>query len=105
MTAEKEYTIDLSEQQKKFCLDLHYNCANSYVFVNGIEIYKFKAKKSEINAVPLCSGNVSKNFSTDNIKNTGIYRYVYYFSVDYDSTNVANILDIHKYLMAKNSIK
>ena len=105
MTAEKEYTIDLSEQQKKFCLDLHYNWANSYVFVNGIEIYKFKAKKSEITAVPLCSGNVSKNFSTDNVKNTGIYRYVYDFSVDYDSTNVANILDIHKYLMAKNSIK
>ena len=37
-TAEKEYSINFIEQQKKFCLILHYNGTNRYTFVNGIEI-------------------------------------------------------------------
>ena len=49
---------------------------NSYTFVNGVEIYKFKAKDSEINTAPLCLGNVSK---VDNMKKTGLYGYVYDF--------------------------
>ena len=44
LTAEKEYAINFSEQKKKFCLSLYCNSANSYLFVNGAEIYKFKAK-------------------------------------------------------------
>ena len=58
MTAEKEYAINFSEQQKKHCLSLHYNGVNSYLFVNRVEIYKFKAKYSEINAALLCLCNV-----------------------------------------------
>ena len=54
------YTINFTVTKTKFCLSLHYNGANSYVFVNGIEIYKFKAKNSEIVASPLCLGNISK---------------------------------------------
>ena len=54
--------------KKKFCLSLHYNGANSYLLVNGTEIYKFKAKDSEIVASPLCLGNISKDWSTDNMK-------------------------------------
>ena len=46
----------------KFCLSLHYNGINSYLFVNGVEVYKFKAKDSEINASPLRLGNVSRDF-------------------------------------------
>ena len=42
------YLINLTVTKKKFCLNLHYNGANSYLFVNGAEIYKFKAKDSEI---------------------------------------------------------
>ena len=53
---------------KKFCLSLHYNGANSYLFVNGKEIHKFKAKDSEIVATPLCLGNISKHWSVDNMK-------------------------------------
>ena len=52
----------------KFCLSLHYNGANSYLFVNGTEIYKFKAKDSQIVASPLCLGNISKGWSTDKMK-------------------------------------
>ena len=77
----------------------------SYLFVNGTKIHKFKAKDSEIVATPLCPGNISKDFSVDNMKKTGLNGYVYDFSVDYDVIAVDNILDIHKYLMTKNGIK
>ena len=51
------YSINFTMTIKKFCLSLHYNGANSYLFVNGTEIYKFKAKDSEIAAALLCLGN------------------------------------------------
>ena len=98
------YSINFTVTKKKFCLSLHYNGANSYLFVNGTEIYKFKAKDSEIVTTPLCLGNISKDWSVNNMKKSGFNGYVYYFSVDYDSTDVDNILDIHKYLMKKNNI-
>ena len=44
LTAEQMYSINFTVTKKKFCLSLHYYGANSYLFVNGIEIYKFKAK-------------------------------------------------------------
>ena len=61
-------SINFTVNYKKFCLSLHYNGAKSYLFVNGTEIHKFKAKDSEIVATPLCLGNVSKDFSVDNTK-------------------------------------
>ena len=85
-------------------MSLHYNVANSYVFVNGSEVMKFKAKDSEIVANPLCLRNISKDFSVDNMKKTGLNGYVYDFSVDYDAIAVDDILDIHKYLIEKNGI-
>ena len=60
LTAEKKRPINFTENNKKFCLSLHYNGANSYLYVNGTELIKFKAKDSEIVANPLCLGNVSK---------------------------------------------
>ena len=84
---------------------MHYNGANSYLFVNGTEIYKFKAKDSKIVTSPLCLGNISKDWSTDNMKKkTGFNSYVYDFSVGYDATDIDNIKSIHKYLMRKNNI-
>ena len=66
--------------KKKFRLSLHYNESNSHLFVNGTEIIKFKAKDSEIVASPLCLGNISKDWSIDNMKRTGFTGYVYDFS-------------------------
>ena len=68
LTAEKMYSINFTVTNKKFCLSLHYNGANSYLFVNGTEIYKFKAKDSEIVVGPICLGNISKDWSVDNMK-------------------------------------
>ena len=68
LTVENMYSVNFTEKNQKFCLSLHYNGANNYLFVNGTEIYKFKAKDSEIVASPLCLGNISKDWSTDNMK-------------------------------------
>ena len=54
------YSINFTESRKKFCLSLHDNGENSYLFVKGVEIHNFKAKDSQINALPLCLGNISK---------------------------------------------
>ena len=48
LTAEKMYSINFSATGKRFYLSLHYNGANSYLFVNGTEMIKFKAKDSEL---------------------------------------------------------
>ena len=90
---------------KKFCLCLHYNGANSYLFVNDKEIHKFKTKDSDIVATPLCLENISKDWSVDNMeKKSGLNGYVYDFSVHYDVIAVDDILDIHNYLMKKSNI-
>ena len=85
------YSMNFTERNKKFCLSLHHNGANSYLFVNGTEIHKFKAKDSEIVATPLCLGNISKDLTVDNLKKTGLNGYVYDFSVDYDAIAVDDI--------------
>ena len=58
LTAEKMYSINFTVTKIKFCLSLHYNGANSYLFLNGTDIYKFKAKGFNIVATPLCLGNI-----------------------------------------------
>ena len=85
--AGKTYSINFTKNKIKFCLSLHYNGDNSYLFVSGTEICKFKAKDSEIVPYPLCLGNISKDFSVDKVA-------------------IANdkILDIHKYLIKKYSM-
>ena len=98
------YSINFTVTKKKFCLSLHYNGTNSYLFVNGMEIIKFKAKDSEIVLSPLCLGNVSKDWFIDDMKKTGFNGYVYDFSVDYNITDADDIKDIQKYLMKKNDI-
>ena len=80
---------------------MHYNGASSYLFVNGVKIIKFKAKDSNIITN---LGNISKDLSVDNMKDTGLNGYVYDFSVGYDATSVDDIKNTHKYLMKKNNI-
>ena len=55
-------------------------------------------------ATPLCLGNISKDWSADNMKRTGFNGYVYDSSVDYDATGVDDIVEIQKYLMKKNNM-
>ena len=74
------------------------------MFVKVTEITKFKAKDSEIFAYSLCLRNISKDWSHNDMKKTGFNGYIYDFSTDYNSIDVNDIKDIHKYLMKKNGI-
>ena len=86
---------------------MHYNGGNSYLFVDGTDIFRFKAKDSEIVSTRLCLGNISKHWSVDNMKQTGFNGYVYDFSVDYDDiiwwTN--RWRNVMKILMKQNQLK
>ena len=101
LTAEKMYSINFTVTNKTFCLSLHYNGANSYLFVNDTEIYKFKARDFENLVGPVCLGNISKDWLVDNMKRTGFTGYVFDFSVNYDP---AAVNDIHEYLMIENGV-
>ena len=101
LTAEKMHSINFTNTNIQFCLSLRYNGANSSLFVNGTEIIKFKAKDSKIVAGPLCLGNISKDWSRDNMKKTGFNGFAYDFSVDYDVTSFDDIKEICRYLMKK----
>ena len=52
LTAKAEYSINFSRSNIKFCLSLHYNGSNSFLFVNAKKIYQFKSKYSEIKSIP-----------------------------------------------------
>ena len=97
------YSVNFTATRKKFCLSLHYNGANSYLFVNGKEIVKFKAKDFEIIATPLCLGDISKDWSVDNAKKAGLNGYAYKFCVNCESFNsleTTKIIPIaHNYFM------
>ena len=86
-----------------------YNGTNSYLFVNGKEIVKFKEKDSEIVASPLCLGNISEDSSADKMRKTGLNGYVYEFNNDYNDFSTINFDKvmplIHRYLMSKYNIK
>ena len=103
LTAEAEYSINFTEHENKFSLSLHCNGSSSYLFVNGVKIYLFKVKDPELFSYPLCLGKISKKISVENMKETGLNGYVYDFSVDYFNTFVNKIIDIHIYLLQKNS--
>ena len=91
-------------------MSLHYDQAGRYLFVNGTEIHKIKAKsfdmdKGEFISSEICLRNISTDISADNMKKTGLYGNVYDFSIDYKLIAVNDILDIHEYLMEKNNTK
>ena len=102
--AEKMYSPNFTIAFKTFCLTLHYNGDDSYLFVNGKEAIIYKAKNQSVSG-KLSLGNISADFNQANKKSTGFYEYVYDFSADYHQA-IANdkILDIHQYLMKKNNI-
>ena len=81
--AEKMYPTNFTIANKTSVLSLHYIENNSYLFVNGVEQTKLKAKDSEIKPYPVCLGNINKDFSSASAQKTVLYGYMYDFSVDY----------------------
>ena len=68
-TAEAKYPMNFTQPKKRFVLSLHYNGSNSFLFVNATKIYQFTAKDSEIKYFTLFLGNISKDFTINDLKN------------------------------------
>ena len=102
--AEKICSKNFSAVDEKFVLSLHYNGDNSYLFVNGKQVLKFKAKDEQIVKEKLCLGNISDDWMVSNAEKKGLYGEVYDFAVDYTAVNVGEIYNVHRYLMKKNGI-
>ena len=98
LTAETTYPVNFTQLNKRFVLSLHYNGSNRFLFVNPTKINQFKAKDCEIKDCTLCLGNISKDFTINNMKKSGLKGVVKHFSVDFNPIDTNNILDIHKYL-------
>ena len=101
LTAEAKYLINFTQSGKKIVPRLHYNGSSSFLFVNATNVNQFKAKKSEAKDFALCLDNISKYFTINNLKKTGLKGFVKFFSVDFNPIDTNDILDIHKYLMKK----
>ena len=87
-------------------MSLPYNDDNNYLFVNGKEIIKFKADNKNFNFLTrFCLGSISDVFNAPESREVSLNGNVYDFSFDYNSIDKSDILNIHKYLMTKNSIK
>ena len=103
--AEKIYNKNFTEPGKKFVLSLHHNSSNSYLFVNGTQELKFKAKNDQILKEKLCIGNLSSDWTTNNSAKRGLYGNIYDFVVDYQGIDgVKQIYDMHRYLMTKHGV-
>ena len=83
-------------------LSIHYNGSNSFLFVNAVKMYQFKAKDSEMKPYPFCRGNISKKkkkITLSNMNKNELKESAEVFSVDHNPVDTSDILDIHKYLM------
>ena len=99
------YSFNFTKINKEFRLSLHYNGANSYLFINRTKIIKFTTDESKLIANTLCLGDTLKDTDANSFDKTSLYGHVYVFSVDYNGIAADDILDIHKFLMEKNDIK
>ena len=104
--AEKLFHSNFTGFGVKFVLSLHYNGDNSYLYANGRQELKLKAKDDQLINEKLSLGNLSSEWTTSESEKTGLYGNIYDFVVDYKSiVGVDPIYDMHKYLMTKHSIK
>ena len=103
--AEKLFHNNFTVLGEKFVLSLHYNADNSYLFANGRQELKFKAKDDQMINEKLCIGNLSSEWTKSESEKTGLYGSIYDFAVDYRAINGVNpIYDMHRYIMTKHNI-
>ena len=103
--AEKNFYRNFTDFGKKILLSLHYNGDNSYLFVNGRQELKFKAKTDQLVKEKLSIGHLSDQWTTSESEKTGTYGKIYDFVVDYEQiSGVKTIYDMHRYLIIKHNI-
>ena len=102
----KIYWRNLTDPGKKYITSLHYNGDDSYLFVNGRQELKFKAKTDQLVKEKLCIGNLSDQWTERESEKTGLYGSIYDFVVDYEQiVGVKTTYDMHRYVMTKHNIK
>ena len=103
--AEKLFHNNFTEFGVIFVLSSHYNGDDSYLFANGRQELKFKAKTSHLVQEKLCIGNLSDQWTTSESKKTGLYGNIYDFVMDHEAINgIKPIYDMHRYLRTKHNI-
>ena len=103
--AGKYIVKNFTQPSRKFVLSLHYNGNDSYLFVNGKQELKFKAKTGKLVKEKLCIGNLSDQWTTSESEKTGLYGNIYDFIADDKQVaGVKAIYDMHRYLMTKHNI-
>ena len=70
------------------------------MYSNGVKIYQFKANNSEMKLYSLCLGKISRDYTVDNMKKTGLNGYVFGFSVDWNTIGVTVIWNVQNYLIS-----
>ena len=96
--------ILLNQLQNFVCLSLHYNAANSCLFVNGKEVFEFKAANKNVNfPAHFCVWSTFNGFGES--REVSLNGNVCDILVDYNSIGKSDKLNIHKYLIEKNNIK
>ena len=101
ITAKTKYSVNIVKARNKVCL--HYDAANKFLCVNGVKIYQSKAKSSEIKPHIFCMGSISNDLAVNNI-NTGLKGFAYNLFVCYETIDVSDIVDIHKYVVENHDI-
>ena len=100
---DKTFSINFTKTNTNICLSLHYNVDNSYLFVNGKEIFKFRDDNKNVNfPTKFCLRSISNGFSATKSGEVSLNGNVYDVSVDYNSIDKSAI---RKYLMTKDNIK
>ena len=96
---DKKDSISFSKARTRFYLSLHYNDDNSYLFVNGKKIFKFKANNKNVNfPIPFCLWSISSGVGVTDSRELSLKGNVYDFSVDYSTIDKSDISKVQKYL-------
>ena len=102
----KKININFTKTNTKFCLSFHYNADNSFLYVNGKEIFKFEADNKNVNSpTQFCLVIVSNGFSATESREVFLNEHVYDFALNYNSIHKSDLLNIHQYLITKNNLK
>ena len=76
-------------------MSFHYNADNSYLFLNGKEIVKFKDDNKNVDfPTQFCLGSISNGFRNTESREVSLNENVYDFSVDKSSIDKYDILNI-----------
>ena len=74
---EEKWSITFTKSNTKFCLSLHNNADNSYLFVNGKKVFKFKADNNNVSfSTQFLLGSISNGISATEFREVIIWFFI-----------------------------